>query len=98
MPAKHRALSGRPPKYPPEKPYMAGWSRRYDPYTQSVVWHLWVPVDPTNLLEYTLHVSRWALFDGGRMYAASALRQARNSLRLALHRCKHLRAGSSFTQ
>jgi len=89
MPPKHRAFSDRPPKYPPETPYRAGWSRRYDIYTQSVVWHLWVPIDPTNLLEYKLHVSRWALFNGGRMCAATELKKARSSLRLGLWRRKY---------
>ena len=98
MPPKHRVFSDRPPKYPPEKPYRAGWSRRYDTYTQSVVWHLWAPVDPTNLLEYQVYVSMWVLFDGGRRGAAIELKKARSSLRLALQRCKHLRAGSTFTQ
>lgn len=98
MPPKNRAFSDRPPKYPPEKPYRSGWSRRYAHYTQSVVWHMWTPVDTSNLLQYKLEVSMLALFYGGRAYAAIEIKKARIAMRLALQRCKHLRAGSTFTQ
>lgn len=80
MAPKHTVFLDRPPKYPIRRPYRSGWSRMFDTKTNSVVWHLWAPLDPDNLMECKLYASRWALFHGGRLYAASVLRQARTNI------------------
>ena len=80
MAPKHTVFLDRPPKYPIRRPYRSGWSRMFDTKTNNVVWHLWATLDPDKLMECKLYASRWALFHGGRLYAANVLRQARVSI------------------